>query len=64
MKQPKTKMTTLERTIKVREFWIAKMKKQAKRIQHDADEEIASLNKRISERQLVLDAIKRGSLQP
>jgi hypothetical protein len=60
----KPPMTDLERAIKSRETGIRHMKESQREIRQRADEKIAAIQKRIDRSQVILDAIKRGTLQP
>jgi len=57
-------MTPVERAILSRERGIERMRLNIKAIQNSADRQIAEIQKRISEKQFFLDALKRGSIKP
>ena len=52
----------LERSIYIREGGIKRMQQNIVRIRREAEEEIAEVQKRIKEKQVLLDALKRGQL--
>ena len=63
--QPKHRrdMTPLERAIDSRERGIATMRRNIERIQREADNDIAEIKARITEKQILLDALKKGALR-
>ncbi|MCU1305130.1 MAG: hypothetical protein JWQ87_5414 [Candidatus Sulfotelmatobacter sp.] len=60
----KRKMPTdpLEKSIYLRERSIARMKENIRGIRADAEEAVAEVEKRIKEKHVLLDALKRGKL--
>lgn len=62
-KTAKQKMTSIEKAIRSREMGIKRMKDNIGRIRKRAEEEIAGIERRMVERQVLLDALKRGQLK-
>lgn len=62
-KKLRKEMTAVERAIDSRERGIAIMKENISRIRRRADEEVHAIETRIREKQVLLDALKRGNLQ-
>jgi predicted nucleic acid-binding Zn-ribbon protein len=58
------KMTELERAVHSRELGIRKMEDEIMRIQSRSEMQIADIRKRIASKKILLDAIKRGALEP
>lgn len=58
----KVKRSALERSIASRERGITKMENFIARIQRAAAEDVAAVRKRIAEKRVLLDALKRGAL--
>lgn len=63
-KKPRPKMNPLERAINLREHHIRHLRSKAERILEIANDEVSRINKMIAERQVLLDALKRGALKP
>lgn len=59
-----SELSPLERSIFSRERAILRMKQNIARIRQDADGEINATESRIKEKQILLDALKRGRLKP
>lgn len=65
MAKPKKKaMSPVERAIWLHSRGIEKAKEEIARIQDRADEAITKVKKSISKRQILMDALKSGSLKP
>lgn len=62
-RQSKIPKDPLERSIYIRERSIARMEENIRRIQESADEAKAEVRKRIAEKKVLLDALKRGKLK-
>jgi hypothetical protein len=56
-------MNPVERSIFRRESGIARMRENIKRIRERAEEAVAEIEARIREKQVLLDALKRGNLK-
>jgi len=56
-------MSPVDRSIFRRESGIARMRENIKRIREDAERAIAEVEARIREKQVLLDALKRGNLK-
>ena len=57
-------MSPVERSIYSREGGIARMRENIKNIRERATQEIAEIEARIREKQVLVDALKRGNLKP
>jgi hypothetical protein len=62
-RKPRTKMSPIERSIRSREHGIAKLKLQKVNIARWAEQDIAKVDRKIAEREIILNAIKAGSLK-
>lgn len=56
-------MTPLERSIHSRERGIARMRDNIERIRKDAEAKVSTIQARIAEKQVLLDALKRGAMK-
>ena len=62
-RKSRKQMSAVERSIDSRERGIARMKQNIDAIRRKAEKEIADASARIAEKQILLDALKRGSLK-
>lgn len=63
-KTTRPKKDPLTRSIESRERAIDRMEANIRKVQRDADQEIAAIRKRIKEKRVLLDALKRGAIEP
>ena len=63
-KATKPVKTPLERAINSRQKGIERMRKNIADIRRKADEQIAVIQRHIEQKQVLLDALKRGALKP
>lgn len=57
-------MNPVERAILSRERGIQRMRQNIQQIERKAKDQIAVIEKRISEKQFFLDALRKGSIKP
>lgn len=62
MAKDKVKKSTLDISINSREKGIARMRDNIKKIREQADRDVAEIEKRIKEKQILLDALRRGKI--
>jgi hypothetical protein len=63
-KGPKKEESPIDKAIKFRSRGIERMRERQKRILALAHDDVARIEKDIEKKQILLDAIKRGALQP
>lgn len=66
MKQARKRkdMNPVERAILSREHGIQRMRQNIQQIKQKAEDQVAAIEKRISEKQFFLDALRKGSIKP